>query len=192
VKVYLPSGQDPKQSECTSQSPLNVRPWPRCQLEQGNPSLRHPRANFLHQPLLEVFVNNPESTACLLTALLEDLVPSAHWSVLGNYTFLRAPVERGLLDFEPRTRLQTTVSFLVELLPVEYVSSQGTRVDEVEALICQRPVLVGVINLEFDVWRYPGWLNRNDIAADYLGTGILVANITSLEDFESVMFGENR
>ena len=58
------------------------------------------------------------------------------------------------------------------MIPVENIASQGTSMDEVERIVFASPVEIGILDLESDVGRNPGWLDRGDVGAGYFSAGV--------------------
>jgi len=50
-------------------------------------------------------------------------------------------------------------------------------VDEVEVIRWPCPIELGVVDVKFAVWGYPGWLDGRDVDADYLSCRKLVGDV---------------
>lgn len=138
-------------------------------------------AGLAHLVLHLVVAGDLEGAVDLVAGLPEEVAPLLedvalvvrHLGVLAA----RLEVDLGVLD--PAARLHVAERLAVQLAPVVDAAVQVAHVDEVELVLLEGPVELGVVDLEAAVGRDPAGLHGGDVKAQDIGRGVLVGHIAS-------------
>jgi hypothetical protein len=77
------------------------------------------------------------------------------------------------------TRLQRLIRLLEERRPVRDTPDHVANMDVVECSLLGCPRLGAVVDLEEDVRRHPGWLDRGDVGADDFAVGVGIGKVAA-------------
>lgn len=134
-------------------------------------------AYLLHSFSVQVILNDAESLPKPDSAFTEHLSPLLKSAVLFHGPIVAVKIDRGCEIFDITTRVATTESLGIEILPVLHATNQVTGVNIVECVVGPGPLLVAVVNFELDIGRNPRRLNGRDIGANHFSIGKFIGEI---------------
>lgn len=118
-----------------------------------------------------------EGPAHLVAAFIEELGPAVEDVLLGEGDVVRVELALHFEVLDPAAGGEVVEGFFVEGRPGGDAAVEGADVDEIEVVWGPCPVEEAVVDEEFHVGRYPGWLNRAQVGADDFRLGILIAKV---------------
>lgn len=118
------------------------------------------KARIFNACLLNPIFDDSEAVTKSLPALLEDGVPRLDHILAVGSSIVAVVAGVKLARLDVAAGLAASVRLAEHRGPILESPVEEAHVDEVEGVWLPSPGLTGVVNLELDVWRYPGRLIR--------------------------------
>lgn len=135
---------------------------------------------FFHVLLLDVIFDYTKGSTEFVSTLPENFRPLIKGAARKHRAIVAINFDGVLVVFKVSTWLTASESLLVKGFPVNDRAEHCAHVNVIKSIIGPCPVLIGVIQLEFEIRGYPTGLNWRQIRTDDLALGELVCKVTGI------------